>query len=73
MFEQHKRCVKVWEIEGIIWGHKDLPKLSPKILSISFLFIHKKHRERGRDIGRGRNRLPVGRLMWDSDPKTLGS
>ena len=38
---------------------------------LSFLFkiffiIHEKHRERGRDTGRGRSRLPVGNLMWDS-------
>ena len=25
-------------------------------------------RERGRDTGRGRSRLPVGNLMWDSIP-----
>ena len=25
-------------------------------------------RERGRDIGRGRGRLPVGSPMWDSIP-----
>ena len=34
-------------------------------------------RERGRDIGRGRGRLPVGSPMWDSilglDPGTPGS
>ena len=30
------------------------------------LFIPKRHRERGRDIGRGRSRLPVGSPMWDS-------
>ncbi|XP_022277081.1 protein C1orf43 homolog isoform X2 [Canis lupus baileyi] len=29
------------------------------------LFIHKRHRERGRDIGRGRSRLPAGSPMWD--------
>ena len=26
------------------------------------------HRERGRDTGRGRNRLHTGSLMWDSIP-----
>ena len=29
--------------------------------------------ERGRDIGRGRNRLPVGSPMWGLDPRTPGS
>ena len=33
-----------------------------------YLFIHERHRERGRDIGRGRSRLPVGSPMWDSIP-----
>ena len=33
-----------------------------------YLFIHERHRERGRDIGRGRSRLPVGSLMQDSIP-----
>ena len=30
-----------------------------------YLFIHEKHRERGRDIGRGRSRLPTESLIWD--------
>ena len=34
-----------------------------------YLFIHEKHRGRGRDIGRGRSRLPAGEL----DPGVLGS
>ena len=33
-----------------------------------YLFIHEKHRERGRDIGKGRSRLPAGNLMWDLIP-----
>ena len=33
-----------------------------------YLFIHERHRERGRDIGRGRSRLSSGSLMWDSIP-----
>ena len=33
-----------------------------------YLFIHERHRESGRDIGRGRSRLPAGNLMWDSIP-----
>ena len=32
------------------------------------LFIHEGHRERGRDTGRGRSRLPTGSPMWDSIP-----
>ena len=31
-----------------------------------YLFIHERHRERGRDIGRGRNRLLEGSPVWDS-------
>ena len=33
-----------------------------------YLFIHERHRNRGRDIRRGRSRLPAGNLMWDSIP-----
>ena len=33
-----------------------------------YLFIHERHTERGRDIGRGRSRLPVGSLMQGSIP-----
>ena len=33
-----------------------------------YLFVHERHRERGRNTGRGRSRLPVGSLMWDSIP-----
>ena len=32
------------------------------------LFIHERHRKRGRDIGRGRCRLPVGSPTWNSIP-----
>ena len=35
-----------------------------------YLFIHERHRERGRDIGRGRSRL---QLDTGLDPRTLGS
>ena len=31
-----------------------------------YLFINERHTERGRDIGKGRSRLPVRNLMWDS-------
>ena len=30
------------------------------------LFIHERHTERGRDIGRGRSRPLAGSLMWNS-------
>ena len=33
-----------------------------------YLFIHEKHRERGRDLGRRRSRLPAGSLMQDLIP-----
>ena len=33
-----------------------------------YLFIHERHTERSRDIGRGRSRLPTGSLMQDSIP-----
>ena len=32
------------------------------------LFIHERHTERGRDIGRGSSRLLTGSLMWDLIP-----
>ena len=39
-------------------SHPGIPRL--------YLFVHDRHRERGIDIGRGRSRLPMGSLMWDS-------
>ena len=33
---------------------------------IFYLFIHGRHRERGRDTGRGRSRLHAGSPTWDS-------
>ena len=38
------------------------------ILFYFILFIHKRQRERGRDTGRGRSRLPAGSPMQDSIP-----
>ena len=34
-----------------------------------YLFIHERHRERGRDIGRSRSRLHAGSLMQDLIPR----
>uniref|UniRef100_A0A8C0MV96 Serine/threonine-protein kinase OSR1 n=1 Tax=Canis lupus familiaris TaxID=9615 RepID=A0A8C0MV96_CANLF len=33
-----------------------------------YLFIHERHRERGRDIGRERSRIHAGSPMWNSIP-----
>ena len=48
-----------------------------RICFLSFLFkiffIHERHIERGRDIGKGRSRLPPGNLMWDLIPGPPGS
>ena len=33
-----------------------------------FIYLFKRDKERGRDIGRGRSRLPVGSLMDDLIP-----
>ena len=35
--------------------------------------MHEGHRENGRDIGRGRSRLPAGSPMWGLDPRTPAS
>ena len=37
-----------------------------------YLFIHEKHRERGRDTGSGRSRFPAGRPMWGLIPGPQG-
>ena len=33
-----------------------------------YLFVHERHRERGRDTGKGRSRLHAGSPMWGSIP-----
>ena len=38
------------------------------LLVRSYLFIHKRHTGRSRDIGRRRSRLHAGSLMWDLIP-----
>ena len=36
------------------------------------IIFHERYRERGRDTGRGRSRLPAGRPIWDSVPGPWG-
>ena len=31
-----------------------------------YVFLHERHRKRGRDTGRGKSRFPAGTRMWDS-------
>ena len=40
---------------------------------LKILFIHERHRERGRDTGRGRSRLHAGNQMQGLNPRTPGS
>ena len=35
---------------------------------LKILFIHERHRERGRDTGRGRSRLHAVNPVWDLIP-----
>ena len=44
------------------------PKASKAAIE-KYLFIPERHRERGRDTGRGRSRLPVGRRMRNLIPR----
>ena len=41
-------------------------------LKILFIYSRQTQKERGRDIGRGRSRLPKGSPMWDSIPGLWG-
>ena len=51
------------------FGINSIYYLSLFLFLFKILFIiHERHRERSRDIGRRRSRLPVGSLMWDSNP-----
>ena len=57
-------------LEYCIGSHLDIIS-AQKVLNKSVFFkkkkfIYERDRERGRDTGRGRSRLPVGSLMWDS-------
>ena len=47
--------------------------LQKKFFLRFYLFIHKRQRERGRDTGRGRSRLPARSPMWDLIPGSPGS
>ena len=55
-----------------------LPLILPLLFSFSnqdfflrfYLFIHERHTERGRNIGRERSRIPTGSLMQDLIPGT---
>ena len=49
-----------------------IPYLLQSFFLIFYLFIHERHTERSRDIGRGRSRLPVETDVG-LDPRTLGS
>ena len=68
-----KICQIYWN-KGINGNITNINK--PKKLKLPFLFfflrfylfIHERHPERGRDIGRGRSRLPTGSPMRDSIP-----
>ena len=42
------------------------------LLFFKILLIHEKHRDRGKDRGRGRSRLPLGSLKqtWSQEPET---
>ena len=64
--EKDKYCMisLMWNLRSKTKGKKTTKK-TPQIL-LFYLFIHERHTERSRDIGRGRNRLPAGTLMWDS-------
>ena len=60
---------RYWERSGKR-GAQGWPGMCPSFSNIFFkrfyLFIHERHRERGR--GRDTNRLPAGSPMWDSIP-----
>ena len=53
----------IWELK-----FKILEQRQQLLKKIFYLFIHERHRERGRNIGRGRSRLPAGSPMRDSIP-----
>ena len=59
---------RAWAVMGVWWNFH-IPAgcaTVPPFLKRFYLFIHWRHRVRGRDIGRGRSRLHVGSPMWDS-------
>ena len=50
------------------WLLRGTASLQCAIFKRFYLFIHERHKERGRDTGRGRGRVPVGSLMQNSIP-----
>ena len=43
-----------------------IEKIADFFFKILFIDSLETHREKGRDIGRGRSKLPAGSPMWDS-------
>ena len=54
--------------KSLIGGKSESRKGRWSRLLLKILIIHERHSERGRDIGRGGSRLPVGTPMQDSIP-----
>ena len=57
-----------------LWGRRlEFAHLCKSFFFLRFyLFIHKRHTERGKDTGRGRSRLHAGIPLWDSIPGLQG-
>ena len=75
-FLQKATChLRVPESDGGLFGCESLDPMKANFavcrklfLKRFYLFIHERHRERGRDIGRGRSRLPMGSPVQNSIP-----
>ena len=76
--------LSVWtSVSLLLWVDGDLPsselsigETAPDLCSVcfkDFIYLFMRQREKGRDIDRGRRRLPTGSPMWDPDPRTPGS
>ena len=61
------------DVNPSVMGHIFLLRESFIFFLRFYLFIHKRHREREADTGRGRRRLHAESLMRDSIPGPLGS